>query len=330
MPSVNDPEFVNALTEGDPPRRPMRCVVLAGREKLLCLAALLACVPVCTAAGPPPAPLCGNGPLDILLTNDDGFDAAGIRALYARLGEAGHRVLLVGPARNASGSSTSFTWTPVTVTRDAQDPNVYAVGATPATAVVLGATALFPPGRRPDLVVSGINDGANTGTLLALSGTIGATLAGTLLLDPPVPGLAVSADRPGGRGSREPWPAGHLDGIARDVTRIVAAARGWFCERGRVVRATTVLNVNYPARPLPEMRGTRLASQGRTTDLHIAFEAAGDQKYALQRVIAPAAEDVRDSDDVLLEQGYVTVTPVDAHLEDRAAPRRDLQRRLAR
>ena len=69
------------------------------------------------------------------------------------------------------------------------------MGGSPATAVVLAATALYPAGRRPDLVVSGINHGTNAGSLLALSGTMGAALAATMLLDPPVPGIAVNAER---------------------------------------------------------------------------------------------------------------------------------------
>ncbi len=185
------------------------------------------------------AGLCGSGPLEILLTNDDGFEAPGIRALYGQLRAAGHRVLLVAPATNASGSSSSFTWGKVAVTRSADDPSIYAVAGTPATAVVLGATALYPQDRRPDLVVSGINDGTNTGSLLALSGTIGAALAGTMLLDPPVPGLAVNAERPPTAEARQSLPAAHLEQVAAHLTRLIESTRGWFCDGGRVVRPTT-------------------------------------------------------------------------------------------
>ena len=214
------------------------------------------------------APLCGSGPLEILLTNDDGFEAPGIRALHAALRSAGHRVRLVAPASNASGTSSSFTWGRVTVTRSDSDPDVFGVAGTPATAVVLGATALYPPGVRPDLVVSGINDGTNTGSVLALSGTIGAALAGTMLLDPPVPGFAINAERPPTPQAKAALPAQHLDQVAAHVTRLIASTRGWFCERGRVVRATTVLNLNYPARavataPLIFWRASRPAGRRR-------------------------------------------------------------------
>jgi 5'-nucleotidase len=280
------------------------------------------------AEQPPAAPLCGKGALDILLTNDDGYEAAGIRALYVQLRKAGHRVLLVAPARNASGSSSSFTWTPVEVTRDPADPNVIGVAATPATAVVLAATALYPPGQRPDLVISGINDGNNTGSLLVLSGTVGAALAGTLLLDPPVPGIAVNANRPATPEARAALPAGHLDQVALHLTRLLEAARGWFCDRGQLVRAAVVLNVNYPALPVADMRGVSLARQGRTSDLHLTFEGSGADTYVARRATEAPRPDARDSDVTLLAGGYVTVTPIDANLDGRNVPLDDLQRRL--
>ncbi len=297
--------------------------------------ALLGALALCHAGAAPAqvtaeAPLCGAGPLEILLTNDDGFEAPGIRALHAALRAAGHRVRLVAPAANASGTSSSFTWGRVAVTRGESDADVFGVGGTPATAVVLGATALYPPGVRPDLVVSGINDGTNTGSVLALSGTVGAALAGTMLLDPPVPGFAVNAERPPTPEARAALPQQHLEQVAAHFTRLVDSARGWFCERGRVVRATTVLNVNYPARSVATVGGVRVATQGRTTDLRLVFEPVGDGVYDSKRKPGPPARGARDSDNVLLDAGYVTVTPVSAVLGERDVPLRSLERRLAK
>jgi 5'/3'-nucleotidase SurE len=308
----------------------MRITSLRVTAWLACLGALAPTQGPAAAERAPQAALCGEGPLDILLTNDDGFEAAGIRALHAALEDAGHRVVLVAPAANASGTSASFTWGKVHVVRDPSDPSIFGVGGSPATAVVLGATALYPAGRRPDLVISGINDGTNTGSLLALSGTIGAALAGTMLLDPPVPGLAVNAERPAAAGQAQALPGDHLQQVARHLVRLVGATRGWFCDRGQVTRATTVLNVNYPARPLSATSGTRVASQGRTTDLQLAFEPSGDETYESHRGNQPVAPDAADSDNALLAKGYVTVTPIRAELGGRDGPLRDLQHRLAR
>jgi 5'/3'-nucleotidase SurE len=281
-------------------------------------------------AAPPPAPLCGNGPLEILLTNDDGFDAAGIRALRSQLAAAGHRVTLAAPDYNASGSGLSFTWSNVRVTRDPNDPAAFAVGGSPATTVVLAATALYPEGRRPDLVVSGINHGPNTGSLLMLSGTLGAALAGTLLLDPPIPGMAVSAERmPGTEPPEAPASRAHFEAIGAHVAQLIAATRGWFCESGRLVRRRSVLNVNYPARPMGEIRGTVLARQGSATDLRVGFTTSGDGEYRSETRRADAVDGL-DTDNHWLAEGYVTVTPVSGAITDAPALRSSLKRRLQR
>ena len=278
-------------------------------------------------APPANAGLCGTGPLDILLTNDDGYEAPGVRALYTRLRAAGHRVLLVAPDHSASGSSASLTWGKVRVTRDPSDPNVYAVGGTPATAVTLGATALFPPTARPDLVVSGINNGANVGSQLAVSGTVGAALAGTMLVDPPIPGLAISAER-AGPGTAPALPADHLDQVAAHVAGVIAATRTWFCERDKASLARTVLNVNYPARPVADLRGTVVAAQGRSSALRVGFQATGADEFIARPTRDAATTDDRDADVSWLGKGYVTVTPIEARFQDGDSATRELRQRL--
>jgi len=274
------------------------------------------------------AALCGNGPLEILLTNDDGVAAPGLRALGDSLAAAGHRVTIVAPDTNASGSSMSFSWGEVSVRQESSVPPVYAVGATPAATVVLAATSLYPDGRRPDLVVSGINPGPNTGPWLVVSGTLGAALAGTVLLDPPVPGVAVSAARlvreepPDSPANRAQWQA-----VAQHAAKLVAATRGWFCRDGHVAQRRTVLNVNYPERPVASVRGTVVAQQGTVSDERIRFTPSGNGLYRAK--LAPGdAVDAPESDDHWLGLGYVTVTPVNADLGDGSAPTEALTRRL--
>jgi 5'-nucleotidase len=276
------------------------------------------------------AALCGSGPLDILLTNDDGAGAAGIRALRTQLVAAGHRVTLAAPESNASGSALSFNWGSVHVTRDPNDAAAFAIGASPATAVVLAATMLYPAGQRPDLVVSGINHGPNSGSLLMLSGTLGAALAGTLLLDPPVPGIAVSAERlNAAEPADSPANRAQLEAVGTHLAQLIGSARGWFCEHGQVARARTVLNVNYPARPVTELRGTVVTRQGAATDLRVSFAATAAGEYRAQPARS-ATTDHGDTDSHWLELGYATVTPVSGNITDEAVPRADLKRRLRR
>jgi 5'-nucleotidase len=321
------------VAQGSRPLQSRRPVTSAMPPVAILIASLTALGPApAWAAASPSDPLCGTGPLEILLTNDDGFNAPGIRALADALAQAGHRVTLAAPARNASGSSTSFTWGEIPVRQVSTSPATFAVDASPATAVVLAATALYPAGRRPDLVVSGINHGPNDGALLVLSGTVGAALAGTLLLDPPVPGMAVNLGR---LNPAEPWDSdahrGQFAAAAAHFTRVLGASRGWFCESGQVIRPRSVLNVNYPALPPGQWRGTVVSGQDTASDLHVTFEATGEDRYVarLVRSDPPAA---RGSDRDGLARAYVTVTPIGAAFADAqaptAAPDRSLARRL--
>jgi 5'-nucleotidase len=251
-----------------------------------------------------------------------------VRALQRQLVAVGHRVLLVAPEHNASGSSMRFDWGATSVTRDDGDDAAIGITGSPATAVVLGTTALYPAGRRPDLVVSGINHGPNDGSLLAMSGTVGAAVAGTLLLDPPVPGIAVSAARLDAAVSFDaPANREHLDAVAAHVAWLLSATRGSFCEEGRVVRGRTVLNVNYPGRPVAELAGVKVVHAGRAAGLRIRFEPGPGGTY-VPRVESTTAPSAADDDGGSLARGYVTVTPLSGDLEDREAPRSELERRL--
>lgn len=274
------------------------------------------------------APLCGSGPLDILLTNDDGWQAPGLRALYDALRAAGHRVTVSAPDHNASGTGASFTWGTIEVRRDPADAAIHGVGGSPATAAVFGITALYPRDHRPDLVVSGINDGENTGSQLAVSGTVGAALAGTMLVTPPVPGIAVNAERPSAGDARGGTPQQRFDSIARHLTALLASVRGWYCEADGRVRGTAVLNVNYPARPVEAIVGVSVAHQAPVADMALGFVPDGEGRYRSERIDVAVDPDA-DTDLALVRRGYVTVTPIGALLSP-AGSFEDLARRIDR
>ena len=281
-----------------------------------------------SGAAPTAPPLCGTGPLNILLTNDDGWQAPGLRAMYDALRAAGHRVTVSAPDHNASGTAASVTWGTIEVSRDPADAAFHGVAASPATAAVFGITALYPPGQHPDLVVSGINDGENTGSQLAISGTVGAALAGTMLVTPPVPGLAVNAERPASDDQRAGTPQQRFDAIARHLAALLASTRGWYCDADGKVRGTAVLNVNYPARPVADIAGVAVARQAPMADMALAFVPDGDGRYKADRsdiAIDPAA----DTDLSLLGRGYVTVTPIGPGLSPNGSSE-DLARRIER
>jgi broad specificity polyphosphatase/5'/3'-nucleotidase SurE len=156
---------------------------------------------------------------------------------------------------------------------------------------------------------------------------VGAALAGTLLVDPPVPGFSVNALRLHTDEAADSAPnRAQFDAVSRHFARLLDAARGWYCEAGVVTRTRSVLNINYPAQPIPDVRGVVVARQGSTTDLQVRFARTADDQYKAQ-VSETAADDARDSDNRRLEDGYVTVTPLNGRLGDDSSQRR-LERRL--
>ena len=121
----------------------------------------------------------------ILLSNDDGYQARGLRTLAEGLAELAE-VTIVAPDRNRSGASNSLTLdAPLRV--EQAEPNVYYVNGTPTDCVHVAITGLLAD--EPDMVISGINHGANLGDDVIYSGTVAAAMEGRFL---GLPALAVS------------------------------------------------------------------------------------------------------------------------------------------
>ncbi|MWV63273.1 5'/3'-nucleotidase SurE [Halorubrum sp. JWXQ-INN 858] len=172
---------------------------------------------------------------DILLTNDDGIDAVGLRALYDALA-ADHDVTVVAPATNQSGVGGARSWWDTTVQYSETDLG-YAVEGTPADCVAVADVAL---GLDPDLVVSGCNHGPNIGAhILGQSGTVGAAMEASFL---GIPGIALSLYD---RGNLPISPtAGHGDfALAGEVAADLVTR---FEDEGLPLGAD-VVNVNVPA-----------------------------------------------------------------------------------
>lgn len=166
--------------------------------------------------------------LKILLTNDDGWDKPGITAAYEALTAAGHDVTLVAPKTNQSGMSAAMPEAEMHVEQPTPDPKVFNVNSSPANAMDVGVLAILD--EKPDLIVSGINSGANTGGFIGMSGTVGATVAARALYG--IPGIAISLEQSSSD------KADYLD-PARLLVDIVDHGTS-------AIEDGTVLNVNYP------------------------------------------------------------------------------------
>ena len=236
--------------------------------------------------------------MKVLVTNDDGVDAPGIAVLAAALAADGHDVLVVAPSTDRSGSGAALGqfWgsdpPPVTpVVWDAHpELTVFSIDAPPGTAVLAAALGGF--GDAPDLVVAGINPGANTGHLVVHSGTVGAALTG-IGLD--IPGIAVSLAW--SENAPYQWEV---------AAQMAVAAVDWAVkpDGGR----PRLLNINVPNKPLAELAGvqeTELAPHGEVW-VASADVSSGDLRLDFK----PRGDAAPGTDVGALQAGYVSVTPL--------------------
>ena len=231
----------------------------------------------------------------ILVTNDDGIDSEGIHVLAVALADAGHDVLVVAPARDWSGAgAASGTLRPATrldVQRaripDAPSLEAWALDGPPALCLVAGRLGAF--GAPPDLVVSGINAGVNTGRSVLHSGTVGAALAGQNF---GISGLAVSVD------AAEVWQWGSAASLAVETLPLVIDA-----PRG------SVLNLNVPALPREEIAGVRWVRLAPFGAVRAAITSSGDE--SLQIELHPTHYDPpEDTDQGAIDRGWASLTAI--------------------
>lgn len=234
--------------------------------------------------------------MKILLSNDDGFRAEGIRHLrHALTGIAD--LTVVAPDRNRSGASNSLTLDVPLRAFTAEDDVHYVVG-TPTDCVHLAVSGLFD--YEHDMVVSGVNDGANLGDDVLYSGTVAAAIEGRFL---GLPTVAVSLCT--------------LPGSGRHFATGAAVARRIVGELlARPLEHNLILNVNVPDLPLAELRGyraTRLGYRHRSEPVVRASDPRGRPVYWIGA--AGAEQDAGPGTDFhAVAAGYVSVTPLQIDL----------------
>lgn len=234
----------------------------------------------------------------VLVTNDDGVDSPGVHALALVASDAGFDVLLAAPAWDSSGASASLTSVEedgkfLIETRDVDGlAGIDVIGVHGAPAFIVRAAASGAFGSPPDIVLSGINRGRNTGHAILHSGTVGAALTGSTH---GCRGVAVSLD------VDERTEGLHWDTAAQVARR----ALRWLVEADRDV----VLNVNVPNVAPGELRGivrARLASFG-AVQTNVTEVGRGYVRLAHEQV---DAELEPGTDAALLADGFAAVTPL--------------------
>lgn len=267
------------------------------RSSRLVVLALVACLLAVAAHADAP-----DDTLRILLMNDDGVEAPGIRVLRAALRKEGHRVLVVAPAGNRSGSSVAIT-TSGSLEVERVEPGVWSVNGTPADCARLAITTLLE--EPVDLAIAGINFGQNVGIGTISSGTVGSALTATSL---GVPAIAVSqtVDPDDVRNTVRYYP----DAAAFTVALVALLAKN--ADGGPLVPPGITLNVNYPARHQSELAGVRLTRQGRSSLYTVVYERGEDGQIMMGFAPSTKKESVKGADTTALTQGYVSITPLDA------------------
>jgi 5'-nucleotidase len=231
----------------------------------------------------------------ILITNDDGLHARGIQALTEGIELLG-AVVVVAPWQERSGASHALTMHHALRAWQASDGR-YAVEGTPVDCVYLGVHEVLP--ERPEMVVSGINRGANLGDDVFYSGTVGAAREGALM---GIPSLAVSLHLDGRRGPDSP----HFDSAVHFATRVVR----WM--QSGALSPETFLNLNVPDRPLSKIHGLKICPLGRR-HYEPRIEARKDPRgRPYYWVGGEPVEDTmaKGSDGTWIAQGWATLTPI--------------------
>ncbi len=229
----------------------------------------------------------------VLVCNDDGVRAAGIRALAAALNGLGE-VWVVAPDREQSAVSHSLSLhRPLRADRIAE--RHFAVDGTPTDCIILAVSKILP--ERPAIVVSGINHGGNLAEDITYSGTVSAAIEGTLL---GIPSIAVSLV------TRE---GGDFGTAARFAARLASSV----LEQG--LAPDTLLNVNVPAIPDDEMRGYVITRQGKRRYGDAIVEKVDPRGRTYYWI---GGDDLgfvsaEGSDCTAVADGYISVTPL--HLD---------------
>jgi len=227
--------------------------------------------------------------MKVLLSNDDGYQAEGLSTLALALADLAE-LTIVAPDRNQSGASHSLTLElPLRASRTRD--GIYYVNGTPTDCVHLAITGLLD--HEPDIVISGINHGANLGDDVLYSGTVAAAMEGRFL---GLPAVAIS-----------------LTGAHHHFDTAGQVIRTLFQHLARhPLPARTILNINVPDLPFGQVRGFRATRLGYRHRSEPVIESTDPKGRPIYWVGAPGnGQDAGPGTDFhAIENGYVSVTPL--------------------
>jgi 5'-nucleotidase len=234
--------------------------------------------------------------MKILLTNDDGIMSKGLQTLAQNISSLGD-VIIAAPDRERSAVGHAITINnPVKIRKihlGCNEKEAYAIEGTPVDCVKIGINVILN-NVKPDILISGINNGINLGTDVIYSGTVSAAIEGTIL---GIKSIALSADN-------------------RDDCGLETAAR-FACNVSKILHQKkmpygTLLNINIPALPWDKIKGIKVANLGvkKYADNYIRRrDPRGNDYYWLTGDILEE-DNCKDCDIQAFKDGYITITPI--------------------
>lgn len=257
--------------------------------------------------------------MKILVTNDDGYQAPGIHALVRILRKFGDLVIVAPKqVQSGMGMAVSMGYVPIAVKKVEDKPGEqwWYLDGTPASCVKFGIDNIMFP-EKPDLVVSGINHGSNAATAAVYSGTVGAAMEGAIN---GIPSIAVSLDNF--------LPSADFSAVEKMLPHILERIIENFS-----TRFGAVYNINFPNLKAEEIKGVRICNMGkghwereyepyslelmdelghhpRMRDLwYINHTEEGESLWVMKGDFVSNEGNAASADHLLLERGYVTITP---------------------
>jgi 5'-nucleotidase len=235
--------------------------------------------------------------MHVLVSNDDGVDAPGIRHLSEALRQAGHRVTVVAPDRDRSGASNSLTLDqPIRALQ--RDEHTWAVAGTPTDCVHLALSGMLD--GDPDIVFSGINNSANLGDDVIYSGTVAAAMEGRCLGLPAVAVSLVCGEK----------PATHFDSAARAAVQLLGRLQS------HPLPPDTILNVNVPDLPWERIGGWRVCRLGNRHRAEACIRELDPRGRPIWWIgpAGPAQDAGPGTDFDAIGQGWIALTPIHVDL----------------
>jgi 5'-nucleotidase len=239
----------------------------------------------------------------ILLTNDDGIEAPGIKELFKTfIKDEKYDIRVVAPDKERSAVGHAITvFDPIAVKKEFIDGIFcgYSVDGTPADCVKLAIAAILE--RKPDILISGINRGANVGENIIYSGTVSAATEGTIY---EIPSIAVSID------SFKDTDCSFAASFTKKIAEMVLETKS--------LPPRTLLNINYPDIPAEKIKGVKFTYQSNVKfkDIFIKrVDPRGRDYYWMDGEYEISSDD-EDSDYTAIKNGYISITPIQHDMTD--------------